>query len=110
MRFELKTYKSDKKTVAKTYRTDKFSLRFGTVRGFLREIPVEEIDLNDQRVLGMLLLRKWECIVPLFTDIFPGLTEEELDTCELADMAAVVRNVFVYLSEEIGRLSGNDPN
>ena len=104
MRFELKTYKSDKKTVARTFRSDRVSLRFGTVRGFLREIPAEGVDLNDQQAVGMLLLKKWDCIVPLFTDIFPGITEEELDTCELADMIAVVREVFAYMSEELGRL------
>ena len=45
-----------------------------------------------------------EQIIPLFTDIFPGLTEEELDTCEIADMVTVVQDVFVYMSEEIGKL------
>lgn len=104
MKFELKTYKADKRTVAKTYRSDRIKLHFGTVRGFLKEIPVNEIDLNDGQMLGLILLQKWESIVPLFTDIFPGMTEEELDTCEIADMVNVVRGVFTYVTEELGKL------
>lgn len=104
MKFELKTYKPDKKTVAKTYRSNSVKLHFGTVRGFLKEIPLDGLDLNDGQALGLILLRKWEQIIPLFTDIFPGLTEEELDTCEIADMVTVVQDVFVYMSEEIGKL------
>lgn len=109
MKFELKTYKTDKKTVAKTYRSDRIRLHFGTVRGFLKEIPVDEVDLNDGQAIGMLLLKKWENIIPLFTDIFPGMTEEELDTCEIADMVTVVRGVFAYVTEELGKL-GSEKN
>lgn len=32
------------------------------------------------------------------------MTEEELDTCEIADMVNVVRGVFAYVTEELGKL------
>lgn len=106
MRFELKTYKPDKKTVDKTYKANAIKLSFGTVRGFLKEIPIEEIDLTDGNQIAMILLRKWEQIVPLFTDIFPGLTEDELDTCKIDEMADVVKGVFAYMTTEINSLIG----
>ena len=106
MRFELKTYKPDKKTVDKTYKSNAIKLSFGTVRGFLKEIPIEEIDITNRKQIAMILLRKWEQIVPLFTDIFPGLTEDELDTCKIDDMGNVVMGVFAYMTTEIDSLIG----
>lgn len=110
MKFELKTYKPDKKTVDKTYRANRLDISFGTVRGFLKEIPFDDIDMNDGRMLGMLIMQKWEQLIPLYTDIFPGLTEEELDTCKIGEMAEVIRAVFVYITDEIRKMNGNEKN
>lgn len=110
MKFELKTYKPDKKTVAKTYRSDRIKLHFGTVKGFLKIINPEKINLEDKEQLATILFLNWEKIIPLFSDIFPGITEEELDTVEIADMIGVVRSVFVYLTEEVNNLTGGEKN
>jgi hypothetical protein len=104
MKFELKTYKPDKNTVSKTYRTDRIKLKFGTIRKLLKDIPIDEIDLNDNQALVVFMLKKWEHIVPIFLDIFRGMTEAELDTCEIDEMADVVRGIFAYASEEFGKL------
>ena len=110
MKFELKTYKADNKTVAKTYRSDRVGIRFGTVKGILKAIPKEGIDLNDDMAVGRLLLQEWENISPLFRNIFPGLTEEELDTCEIEDMIEVMRVVIAFASEKFGEMVGGSKN
>lgn len=110
MKLELKIYKNDKKTIAKTYKTDAVELSFGTVRKAMQVFRPEELDLNDEQAVGRALLNGWSIVDPLFSDIFPGLTSEELDHAKLPDMIRIVRQVFVYLSEEIGRLTGDSPN
>ena len=110
MKLELKIYKKDKKTVEKTYRANTVELSFGTVRTVMQVIKPEELDLNDEQSVGMALLNGWTVVDPLFSDIFPGMTSEELDRAKLPDMIRVVRQVFAYLSDEIGRLGDSDPN
>lgn len=110
MKLELKIYKKDKKTVEKTYRANAIELSFGTIRRTLQIIKPEELDLNDEQALGRKLLGAWTMVEPLFTDIFPGLTAEELDRAKLPEMVRIIRQVFAYLSDEIGRLGDSDPN
>lgn len=110
MKLELKIYKKDKKTVEKTYRANTVELSFGTVRTVMQIIKPEELDLNDEQALGRALLAGWSIVDPLFSDIFPGLTSEELDRAKLPDMTRIIQQVFAYLSDEINRLGGGDPN
>lgn len=110
MKLELKIYKKDKKTVEKTYKANTIELSFGTIRRTLQIIKPEELDLNDEQAVGRTLLGAWTMVEPLFSDIFPGLTEDELDRAKLPDMIVIIRQVFAFLSEEIGRIGESDPN
>ena len=105
MKLELKTYKNDRKTVAKTYKATSFDLSFGTTTDLLKGIDIEKIDIDDTKTLAMLILSKWDCIVPTFMDIFPGISEDELRTCKTSDMVAVVKGAFIHLTESLNGLS-----
>lgn len=112
MNFELNIY--NKGTVEKTYRTDSYSLMFGTMEDFIDVIDLRVLDgnLSDSDSIKLLMGIIGGSITklkPLLLDVFEGLTEEELRRAKVTELIGVIINIMKYsYSEIMGVASGKN--
>lgn len=96
-----------KKTIVKTYEVREYDLMFGTVEELAREIKLDELtDINDEKILmtvGKLMITSMNVIKDLLTDMFDGITEDEIKHTTVKEIAAVLIDVVVYTITELDR-------
>ena len=96
-----------KKTIVKTYEVRQYDLMFGTVEELAREIKLDELtDINDEKILmtvGKLMITSMNVIKDLLTDMFDGITEDEIKHTTVKEIAAVLIDVVVYTITELDR-------
>lgn len=106
MKYELKIYGNDG-TVTKTYTADKFDVRMGTINAIVSILKPEELDLNDTKALGIAIMAAWGQVTPMLVDMFPGLTSDEVDNVKLSNVIEIGRQLFAYLTDELGLIGGD---
>ena len=96
-----------KKTIVKTYEVRQYDLMFGTVEELAREIKLDELkDINDEKILmtvGKLMITSMNVIKDLLTDMFDGITEDEIKHTTVKEIAALLIDVVVYTITELDR-------
>lgn len=96
-----------KKAIVKTYEVREYDLMFGTVEELAREIKLDELtDINDEKILmtvGKLMITSMNVIKDLLTDMFDGITEDEIKHTTVKEIAAVLIDVVVYTITELDR-------
>lgn len=98
--------KDDKKTIEKTYTVDGYELMLGTVEEFVNIIDVDK--LNDNTAVAGMVLKGYGKIKPLIKDIFPGITDEELNRVKVTELVQVVIDTGMSVAENFAYLkSGN---
>lgn len=98
--------KNNKKIVEKTYTVDGYDLMLGTVEEFVQIIDVDK--LNDNAAVAGMVLKCYSKIKPLIKDIFPDITDEELDRVKVTELVQVIIDTGMSVAENFAYLkSGN---
>lgn len=98
--------KEDKNKVEKTYRAESYDLMLGTVEEFMQIIDIDKIKDNVEVV--KMVMKCYGKIKPLLKDIFPGVTDEELDRVKIKELVPVVIGVGTSIMESLDLIkSGN---
>lgn len=96
----------DKKKVVKTYEASEYDLCFGTVEDILNVVDLDKLAGADNKELLKavcgLALRSMPTVKWLLCDIFPGLTEEEIRSCKIKEIARVLIDVVAFAVSQLG--------
>lgn len=112
MKFKLNIY--EKKKVVKTYETDAYDLMYGTLEDFLEIIDLDVLTdkMNDSdfiKLIAKIVAASVSKLKPLLTDVFEGLTEEELRNTKVKEVIAVILQIAMYSFTEINGI-GTEKN
>ena len=103
MELKLNIYKG--KEVEKTYTANAYDLMYGTMEDFVGIIEPDKLfsdNKMDMATAGTKLLTgSLDQLKPLFMDVFPGLTEEELRRAKVTDLIKVGKGILKYSIEEM---------
>lgn len=100
--------KHDKSKVEKTYTVDGYDLMFGTVEEFVNVIDVDKLD--DNKEIMRMIIEGYSKLKPLLKDIFPGISDDELDRTKVTDLVRVIVDTGTAVVESFSFLkSGNRP-
>ncbi|WP_286144700.1 hypothetical protein [Bacteroides caecimuris] len=97
MELKLNVYenKGGKRIVKKEYVTDTLFISFGIVEDILAKIDFKESgDTTEQAIKKSLPFVK-----PILKEIFVGLTDKELRTCNTVDLIVVAKQIIQYCIE-----------
>lgn len=107
MELKLNIYKG--REVEKTYTANTYDLMFGTMEDFIGIIEPDKLFSNDKFDMGeaatKLISGGLNQLKPLYLDIFPGLTEEELRRTRVTDLVVIGKDVLKYSLNEIKKVS-----
>ena len=103
----LKVYaKNDKKVVEKTYETEGYDLMLGTVEEFMRIIDIDK--LGDSMEVTKMIVKGYGQLKPLLIDVFPEITDEELNRTKVNELVQTVIQIGLSIGESLKELgSGN---
>lgn len=104
MKLNIYGKRDGKKVVVKTYEAEAYDLMYGTVEDFLQLIDVQNIKIlqsetvEENQILGVADLIKncFDQIAPLLTDVFDGLTAEELRNAKVSEVIDVVKECIQF--------------
>lgn len=104
---ELKIYcKNDKNKVEKILQAEGYDLMLGTVEDFMRIIDVDKLD-NSVEVAKM-IVKGYSKLRPLLRDVFPDVTDEELDCVKVSEMVQTIVQIGIAIADSLKELkSGN---
>ena len=99
----LNIYKEgDKKAIEKTYTVEGYDLMLGTVEEFVNIIDVDK--LNDNTAVAGMILKGYSKIKPLIKDIFPEVTDEELNRVKVTELVQVIVDTGKAVAENFAFL------
>ena len=103
----LNIYKKDnKKEVEKTYTAESYDIMFGTVEEIMRVIDLDKI--GDNAEVAKMVVKGFSQIKPLLHDVFPEITDEELQRTKVSDLVNTILQIAVAVAENLKELkSGN---
>ena len=88
------------KKIIKTYEADTYDLKFGTLEDVANAINLDDLQTGSNteiiKAAANLVMGSMETVKDLFKDIFDGITDEELRTCTVYEMANVLVDVVKY--------------
>ena len=90
MDLKVNVYKGNE--VIKTVEAKTVDIRFGTVRKLMELTKVERID-NTYGLLSA-VVDAWDDIKVVLSDIFPELSEEDMDNIKLSELVPVVMQIL----------------
>lgn len=103
MELKLNIYKGGQ--VVKTYKASTYDLMFGTMEDFIEIIEPDKLFSDDKADMGTaatkLLTGGMNQLKPLFLEVFPGLTEEELRHTRVKDLVVVGKEILKYSLNEM---------
>lgn len=98
---------SKKKTV-KTYEADTYDLMFGTVEDVANAINLDALktgeDVEIIKMAGNLVLSSMDTVKDLLKDIFEGLTDEEIKSTKVQEIAVVLVDVVKFTIAQLNLL------
>ena len=100
---ELKLKVIDSNGNAITYTADTIDCQFGIVEDILNVLDVD--NLNDKTSLAAMIIRSSKQLKPFLTDLFNGLTDEELRTAKMSNIVEIFKGIYNYAINELGALS-----
>lgn len=98
--------KNDKTKIDKTYTVDGYDLMLGTVEEFVQLIDVDK--LNDNTAVAGMVLKGYGKIKPLIKDIFPGITDEELNRVKVTELVQVIIDTGMSVAENFAYLKAGN--
>lgn len=100
----LNIYKKDNnKEIEKKYQVEGYDLMLGTVEDIINIIDVDK--LNDKKEVAKMVVKGYSKIKPLLFDIFPGVTDEELNRVKIKELMGVMVDVAAAAAESLEALT-----
>ncbi len=100
-----------KQNLVKQYQASTYDLMFGTAEDILAIIKAEGLNVENEQALTEtvmnLAMRSMDTVKGLLLDIFDGLTEEELRSTKLKEVAAVLIAVVRYAVAQVASTGKN---
>ena len=97
----------NKKQVVKTYEADSYDLPFGVIEDVADVIKLDTIQTGSNaeliKMAADVVLRCKDTVKDLMKDIFDGITDEELKTAKVTEMALVLIEVVKYTGEQLNK-------
>lgn len=98
--------KIDKTKVEKTYKAQGYDLMLGTVEDFMNVIDVDKLDNNVE--IAKMVARGYRQIKPILHDVFPEITDEELNRVKVAELVQTIMQIGMAVADSLQELkSGN---
>lgn len=92
--------KDGRKAVVKTYTAETYELLWGTCEDVAAALNLDDLETGTNaeliKMAVNLLMGSMDTVKGLFLDIFDGLTEEELRSASIKEMAQVLVDVVLY--------------
>ena len=96
------------KTKDKTFETETLTVTFGTIEDIINILDLD--NLTDKKAIGIAVIKCFKQIKPLLKEIFDGLTDEDIRSAEIHDIAKVFTDIYVYITQELGMVSESTKN
>ena len=97
----------NKRQVVKTYEADSYDLPFGVIEDVADVIKLDTIQTGSNaeliKMAADVVLRCKDTVKDLMKDIFDGITDEELKTAKVTEMARVLIEVVKYTGEQLNK-------
>ena len=97
----------NKRQVVKTYEADSYDLPFGVIEDVADVIKLDTIQTGSNteliKMAADVVLRCKDTVKDLMKDIFDGITDEELKTAKVTEMALVLIEVVKYTGEQLNK-------
>jgi hypothetical protein len=101
---ELKLNIYNKNEIEKTYMSDTYDIKYGTIEDILDVVDLDKI--NNANELGKMVIRILPLVKPLLKDIFEELTDEELRRTKVRELIPLFSEIFKYSFDELFNLGG----
>ena len=100
MKLNIYGKKDGRKAVIKTYTAETYELLWGTCEDVAGALNLDDLETGTNaeliKMAVNLLMHSMDTVKGLFIDIFDGLTEEELRSASIKEMAQVLVDVVRY--------------
>ena len=106
----------DNGKVIKTYQTNTFTLKLKVTRNIMKIIDIDSLlaKSNDNISAGAELLKMMNKLephyFPMLKCVFPELTEEELDNCQITDVTSTIMQIINYIISNLFKIQDNTKN
>lgn len=112
MELVLKIYEG--RNVVKEYKAETIDFSFGVVEDVLDALDLEHAaddkgNLNNMRVAAA-AIKASKQLKPFLKDMFEGVTDAELRTVRMQNLAEIFRGLYEYAVNELGLAVGNEKN
>ena len=94
--------KDDKNKVEKVYQVEGYDLMLGTVEDFMKVIDVDK--LGDNVEIAKMVVQGYGKIKPLLFDVFPGITDEELNRVKVAELVQTIMQIGFAIADSLKEL------
>lgn len=101
---ELKLNIYNKNEIEKTYMSDTYDIKYGTIEDILDVVDLDKI--NNANELGKMVIRILPLVKPLLKDIFEELTDEELRRTKVRELIPLFSEIFKYSFDELFNIGG----
>ena len=90
------------KTKNKTFETETLTVTFGTIEDIIDVLNLD--NLTYKKAIGIAVIKCFKQVKPLLKEIFDGLTDEDIRNTEIHDIAKVFTDIYVYITQELGKV------
>ena len=99
----LKIYKAENKNeVEKTYKADGYDLMLGTVEDFMSILDIDK--MTDNIAVAKMVVKGYGQLKPLLKDVFPGITDEELNRVKVQELVQTIMQIGLSIIESLKEL------
>lgn len=103
----LNIYSADDKTkIEKTYKAESYDLMLGTIEDFMGIIDLDK--MGNSAEVAKMVVKGYGKIKPLLRDVFPGITNEELDRVKVSELIKTVMQIGLSIADSIKELSSGN--
>lgn len=94
--------KEDKAKIEKTYTAEGYDLMLGTVEDFMDIIDIDK--MSNDREVALMVVKCYKKLKPLLLDIFPGISDEELQRVKVSELIPLFVDVAKSVVDSLGVL------
>jgi hypothetical protein len=91
--------KEDKSKVEKTYTAESYDLMLGTVEELMQLIDVDK--MTDNIAIAKMVVQGYSKLKPFVKDIFPGITDDELNRVKVKELIPTFVQVFATILDDL---------
>lgn len=100
---KLNIYKAEEKNkIEKTYTAEGYDLMLGTVEDFMDIIDIDK--MGNDREVALMVVKCYKKLKPLLLDIFPGVTDDELQRVKVSELIPLFVDVAKSVVDSLGIL------